>query len=58
MFLDKQSDPVALLHNGLGTSGAQPASGGVRSQGYRNILFLEDKRVLQYLQFQMLEYVG
>lgn len=58
MFLDKQSDPVALLNNGLGTSGAQPASGGVRSQGYRNIPFLEDKRVLQYLQFQMLEYMG
>lgn len=58
MFPDKQSDPVALLNDGLGTSGAQPASGGVRSQGYRNIFFLEDKRVLQYLQFQMLEYMG
>lgn len=58
MFPDKQSDPVALPNNGLGTSGAQPASAAVRSQGYRNILFLEDKRVLQYLQFQMLEYMG
>lgn len=39
MFPDKQSDPVALLNDGLGTSGAQPASGGVRSQGYRNMFF-------------------